>query len=288
MKTKKQRYPGDIRSRKNSILTALGLRSKGFFTPYDYLNSVSNEASIYPHVMDLMSGQRPRFLEFINSISANQKFFDTFGQGSPNPEWSSRWISPLDGAAIYTGITEFKPRRIIEVGSGNTTHFMVRAIVDHTMETTVTCIDPSPRIEVSGLPVDFKQRVLSLEDLSLVQQLEENDILFIDSSHILQQGFDLDIILNHFLPALKPGVILHFHDIFLPYSYPAEWESFRFNEQNALIGWLLSGYLDVLFSSHYVFTDMTNELREATQEFPVVNQKSGGSVWLQKTGHKNL
>lgn len=288
MKPKKQRYPGSFRSRKNSILTALGLRSKGFFTPYDYLNSISHDTPVYTDVMDLMNGQRQRYLEFIDAISANQKFFGVFGQGSPNPDWASRWISPLDGAAIYTGITKFKPRRVIEVGSGNTTHFMVRAIVDHKMDTTVTCIDPDPRIEVSGLPVDLKRRVLSLDDLPLVKSLGENDILFIDSSHILQQGFDLDIILNRFLPALKPGVILHFHDIFLPYPYPAEWTSFRFNEQNALIGWLLSGYLDILFSSHYVYSDMADNLRGATLEFPSVSEKSGGSVWLRKTGRKNI
>ncbi len=287
MKPKKQRYPGDFRSRKNAILTALGLRAKGFFTPYNYLNSVGEDSPVYTDVMDLMTGKQPRFLEFIKAISANQKYFSTFGQGTPNPDWSSRWISPLDGAAIYTGVTEFEPRRIIEVGSGNTTHFMVRAIVDHSMDTTLTCIDPSPRIEVSGLPVDLKRRVLSLDDLPLIKSLRENDILFIDSSHILQQGFDLDIILNRFLPALEPGVILHFHDIFLPYAYPAEWASFRFNEQNALIGWILSGYLDVLFSSHYVHSDMASDLRGATRDFPSVNEKSGGSMWLRKTGGKN-
>lgn len=285
---KKHKYQGDFRSRKNAILSALGLRSKGFFTQYDYLNSVSENTPVYTEVLDLMVAKQPSFREFINAISSNQNYFGAFGQGRPNPDWLSRWISPLDGAAIYTGITEFKPRRIVEVGSGNTTHFMVRAIVDHSMDTTVTCIDPSPRIDVSGLPVDLKRRVLSLDDLTLVKSLKENDILFIDSSHILQQGFDLDILLNRFLPALNPGVILHFHDIFLPYSYPEKWASFRFNEQNALIGWILSGYLDVLFSSHYVYSDMASDLQEATQAFPLVNGKSGGSIWLRKVGCNNI
>ena len=281
----KKRYPFDLRGSKNALLTALGLSSKGFFTKYNYLASVGEDTPVYSEMMALMKGKQQLFSNFINAMSVNQKYFNNFGQGEPKPEWVSKWISPLDGATIYTGVTEFKPRQIIEVGSGNSTHFMVRAIVDHKMDTKVTCIDPSPRIDITGLPIDLKQRVLSLDDLPLVKNLNRNDILFIDSSHILQQGFDLDIILNRFLPALKPGVILHFHDIFLPYPYPTEWGSFHFNEQNALIGWLLSGYLDVIFSSYYAYSDMTNNLRVSALESSI-KEAGGGSIWLRKNNIK--
>ena len=281
----KKRYPFDLRGSKNALLTALGLSSKGFFTKYNYLASVGVDAPVYSEMMALMIEKQQLFSNFINAMSVNQKYFNNFAQGEPKPEWASKWISPLDGATIYTGVTEFKPRQIIEVGSGNSTHFMVRAIVDHKMDTKVTCIDPSPRIDITGLPIDLKQRVLSLDDLPLVKNLNRNDILFIDSSHILQQGFDLDIILNRFLPALKPGVILHFHDIFLPYPYPTEWGSFHFNEQNALIGWLLSGYLDVIFSSYYAYSDMTNNLRVSALESSI-KEAGGGSIWLRKNNIK--
>ena len=281
----KKRYPFDLRGSKNALLTALGLSSKGFFTKYNYLASVGVDAPVYSEMMALMIEKQQLFSNFINAMSVNQKYFNNFAQGEPKPEWASKWISPLDGATIYTGVTEFKPRQIIEVGSGNSTHFMVRAIVDHKMDTKVTCIDPSPRIDITGLPIDLKQRVLSLDDLQLVKSLNRNDILFIDSSHILQQGFDLDIILNRFLPALKPGVILHFHDIFLPYPYPTEWGSFHFNEQNALIGWLLSGYLDVIFSSYYAYSDMTNNLRVSALESSI-KEAGGGSIWLRKNNIK--
>ena len=281
----KKRYPFDLRGSKNALLTALGLSSKGFFTKYNYLASVGEDTPVYSEMMALMIGKQQLFSNFINAMSVNQKYFNNFAQGEPKPEWASKWISPLDGATIYTGVTEFKPRQIIEVGSGNSTHFMVRAIVDHKMDTKVTCIDPSPRIDITGLPIDLKQRVLSLDDLPLVKNLNRNDILFIDSSHILQQGFDLDIILNRFLPALKPGVILHFHDIFLPYPYPTEWGSFHFNEQNALIGWLLSGYLDVIFSSFYAYSDMTNNLRVSALESSI-KEAGGGSIWLRKNNIK--
>ena len=277
----KKRYPFDITGNKNALLTALGLRSKGFFTKYNYVNPNGEDVPVYSDVMALMVGKKKIFLNFIKAMSANQKYFNNFDQGTPKPEWSSKWISPLDGAAIYTAVTEFKPEQIIEVGSGNSTHFMVRAIIDHKMETKVICIDPSPRICITGLPIDLKQRVLSIDDLQLIKSLNKNDILFIDSSHILQQGFDLDIILNRFLPALNPGVILHFHDIFLPYPYPKEWGSFRFNEQNALMGWILSDYLDVKFSSYYAYSNMVNELQSSTLDSFITSQ-GGGSIWLCK------
>ena len=240
----KKRYPFDITGNKNALLTALGLRSKGFFTKYNYVNPNGEDVPVYSDVMALMVGKKTIFLNFIKAMSANQKYFNNFDQGTPKPEWSSKWISSLDGAAIYTGVTEFKPERIIEVGSGNSTHFMVRAIVDHKMETKVICIDPSPRIDITGLPIELKQRVL-------------------------------------FLPALNPGVILHFHDIFLPYPYPKEWGSFRFNEQNALMGWILSDYLDVKFSSYYAYSNMVNELQSSTLDSFITSQ-GGGSIWLCK------
>ena len=180
----KKRYPFDLRGSKNALLTALGLSSKGFFTKYNYLTSVGEDAPVYSEVMALMIEKQQLFSNFINAMSVNQKYFNNFAQGEPKPEWASKWISPLDGATIYTGVTEFKPRQIIEVGSGNSTHFMVRAIVDHKMDTKVTCIDPSPRIDITGLPIHLKQRALSLDDLPLVKSLNKNDILFIDSSHI--------------------------------------------------------------------------------------------------------
>jgi len=281
----KKRYPFDIRGNKNALLTALGLRSKGFFTKYNYLNPNGEDVPVYSDVMALMVGKKQMFLNFIKAMSNNQKYFNDFDQGTPKPEWSSKWISPLDGAAIYTAVTEFKPKQIIEVGSGNSTHFMVRAIIDHKMETKVICIDPSPRIDITGLPIDLKQRVLSIDDLQLIKNLNKDDMLFIDSSHILQQGFDLDIILNRFLPALKPGVILHFHDIFLPYPYPEEWGSFRFNEQNALMGWILSDYLDVIFSSCYAYSNMMNALQGSTLDF-FITSRGGGSIWLRKNNKK--
>ena len=269
--------------RGNFILTALGLRNKGFFTPYDYLSSVDWNASVYPEVHSLFQASRDRFAEFLNVMNGNEAHFLALDQGFPRPQWNSTFICPLDGAAIYTGITRFRPRRIVEIGSGNSTHFMLRAIRDHGLPTQVVCIDPVPRIAIDDLPLRFEERIASIDDAEMIATLEPDDILFIDSSHILQQGFDLDIILNRFLPRLKPGVVVHFHDIFLPFAYPADWTSYRFNEQNVLVGWLLSGYLGIEFSSQFVVREMQAALRGVCPGMPLATQGNGGTLWVRKT-----
>lgn len=270
--------PGSVRN----VLARLGLARPGFLTPYRYLASVSWQVPEYPEVRALYESHRAGFSRFLAGIADNEARFVAMAGGQPRPDWASTFISPLDGAAIYTGISTFRPARLIEIGSGNSTCFMARAVLDHATGTEITCIDPAPRIDISGLPVRFERRVLSQADLALTDGLGAGDVLFVDSSHILQQGFDLDIILNRILPRLAPGVIVHFHDIFLPYGYPSAWEKFRFNEQNALIGWLLSGMLVPIFASHFACRDMAAAVARLCPGFPAIAASGGGSLWVRK------
>ena len=269
-------------SKVRSSLARIGLTRPGFLTPYKYLSSVSWEVNDYPEVRDLFERHRGEFSGFLAQIADNEASFMAMSDGHPRPDWASNFISPLDGAVIYTGISSFTPAHVIEIGSGNSTFFMARAALDHGTGTEITCIDPSPRIDISGLPVNFERRVLSEDDISLTDKLSAGDVLFVDSSHILQQGFDLDIILNRILPRLSSGVIVHFHDIFLPYGYPPEWEKFHFNEQNALIGWLLSGVLTPVFSTSFAYHEMSDEVKRLCPGFPAIGKSSGASIWVRK------
>ncbi len=272
-----------LRRRASFVLTSLGALEKGFYTPYNYLVSADWAVPAYPDVTAVVAQERAQMARFLTAINGCEQPFLDIQNDPSGPDWNSRFLSPLDAAALYTWVVEHKPKRIIEVGSGNTTHFMTRAIADHALETEISCIDPCPRVEIADLDVNFTRRALSLEDLPALTSLGADDILFIDSSHILQQGFDVDIILNRALPALQPGVVVHFHDIFLPYGYPAAWKAFRFNEQMALIPWLLSGILKVGFASHYVWRDMKTELQAICPQCPLDTPANGGSLWLRKT-----
>jgi predicted O-methyltransferase YrrM len=263
------------------MLHALGLREKGFYTPYNYLGTVKDR-DLYEDIDALFESRSGAFIEFLRLVDANQDRF-LASREPPKPlAWDTRWISHLDGAVIYTAISHFRPARIIEVGSGNSTAFMCRAISDYLLDASVTCIDPQPRADISHLDVAFLRRTLAVDDVALLSSLELGDVLFIDSSHILQPGFDVDILLNRVFPKLKRGVIVHLHDIFLPFPYPESWAPHRFNEQNALMPWILSGGFEIEFASYYVWSKMKKELRGVCQKFPLDTPKNGGSLWLRK------
>jgi predicted O-methyltransferase YrrM len=273
----------NLRMRTNQLLSAVGVREKGFYTPYDYLDSVNWLTADYCAVRPMFAAAEGRFRSFLAQVDANEARFQAIRADDPlAPSWTSRFLPRLDAAAIYTFISANRPPRVIEVGCGNSTLFMARAIRDFGLSTRITCIDPAPRVPIDGLAVQFERRVLSPDDVPLFAELEPGDLVFIDSSHILQQGFDVDIILNRILPTLKPGVFLHFHDIFLPYAYPAHWRDMRFNEQCALMPWILSGITEVQFSSHYVLRAMPDDLAAICRGFPLNRPAVGGSLFLRK------
>ena len=95
----------------------------------------------------------------------------------------------FDGAAAYTLVRQIRPKRIIEIGSGNSTRFLARALRDGGIDCAFTCIDPAPRIPVEGLGVARIPRLLEETDAELCAGLGPDDILFIDSSHILLPGW---------------------------------------------------------------------------------------------------
>lgn len=271
-----------MKCRTNLILTGLGIRKKGFYSPYDHVESSDWNVPEYPHVKDQFDGLQDRFRTFLQEMDANEPFFEQIDREETGPTFDSRFLSALDACVVYTGISTFKPRRVLEVGSGNTTHFITQAIADHQLDTQVTCIDPNPRREIADLDVNFERRVLEPQDVARIADLEAGDILFIDSSHFMQQGFDVDILFNRGFPALRKGVIVHVHDVFLPYGYPKGWEWLRFNEQLALVGWVVSGYFDTLFATQYVWRDMASDLRSVCRSTRPDLRGDGGSLWLRK------
>jgi predicted O-methyltransferase YrrM len=171
-----------------------------------------------------------------------------------------------DAEFLYNLVRLRKPRRVIEVGSGRSTLLVTEAIRrnreaqgDHGCRHI--CIEPyeAPWLERSGVTVR-RARVESVEP-SLFQQLEAGDVLFIDSSHVIRPQGDVLFAFLEILPSLRPGVIVHIHDIFTPRDYPREWvvDKMRFwNEQyllEALLSenpkWKVIGALNFLCHEYY-------------------------------------
>jgi hypothetical protein len=202
------------------------------------------------------------------------------GDNPPAPRWNQDWFPRLDAAAAYALVRGDPPRRIVEVGSGHSTRFLSRAVADGALATRITAVDPEPRARISGLNIEYLEKNVQEAHESLFG-LEAGDILFIDSSHQVSAGNDLDFLLNRVLPGLASGVRLHFHDIFLPDEYPAQWAWRRYNEQN-FVKELLPRYA-VEFSSHWIVSRRADLVqRGVLGRLPLVDGALESSLWLRK------
>jgi len=222
----------------------------GFFLPYRHAAEVT--PCDYPAVARLLAAREQRFRERMRDLARLAAEFSRFGGPPPAPRFEQDWFPRLDGAMAYLFVRRLRPARIIEIGSGHSSRFMARAIRDGGIDCRLICIDPSPRAKLEGLPVEHRACRLEQVEETLFAGLEAGDILFVDSSHIAMPGSDVDRIMNRILPVLRPGVVVHMHDVFLPDPYPEAWAWRGYNEQLLIAAWLLAGGLEPLFASHWV------------------------------------
>jgi predicted O-methyltransferase YrrM len=253
------------------IKTMLG-KDAGFFIQYDFASSVER-LPLYPALAEKCS--RVDLAPFLAMLDSDAVWNDLFFRES------TEHLGTLDALVDYAIVRWSKPRRIVEIGSGRSTHILNRAIADNGYG-QIECIDPAPRLDIANLPVILHRRVACKDDVILVSTLEANDILFIDSSHILQPGTDCDIEFNLMFPELKSGVIVHVHDIFLPFAYPQEWNDRNWNEACGLAPWVLSGAFEVLFPTYYATQERHDELYNAMPDYTRRGSYAGGAFWMRK------
>ena len=210
------RLRSELSRRKDQFLSLLGIPDRGFFIQYRYSNRVPEIAEPYREVEALFRACEPRFRETLAEMGADLEAFSGPNALNEGLDWHSSMFPPLDGAACYTLAKSSGAETIVEIGSGDSTRFLELAIKDSGRDTRLVCIDPAPRRTLNGLDVEWRHRVLGMEDIPLFEEMKANDILFIDSSHIMLPDMDVDILFNRIFPKLSPGVIVHVHDIFLP------------------------------------------------------------------------
>jgi hypothetical protein len=191
----------------------------------------------------------------------------------------------MDALVLYCMVRHFRPNTIIEVGSGYSSRLSAQAIRKNG-EGKLVCIEPYPDPLLNeGFPelsVHLKKRVEQL-DPTIFQKLEANDILFIDSSHVIKIGGDVNFLFLDIIPNLKPGVIIHVHDIFFPNEYPREWVLDRLNfwsEQYLLQAFLsFNNEFEILFSNSYLATKHKKQMMET---FPKSPWCGGSSFWFRR------
>ncbi len=202
------------------------------------------------------------------------------------PAWSNAWFPPLDAATLYTMLVSSAPQTYLEIGSGHSTMFARQAINCHDLPTRIVSIDPEPRIKVDCLCDEVHRQPLEDTDLAVFDQLDDGDILFVDSSHRVLMNSDVEVIFLEVLPRLKPGVLVHFHDIWLPYDYPQRWADRCYSEQYMLSVLLLFGRtFEIVLANRFIAEDdsLSQILRPLWARIGLGDESTkGGSFWIRR------
>jgi Methyltransferase domain len=161
--------------------------------------------------------------------------------GGGEPHWLNDWFPAFDAISLYGLVATRRPRRLVEIGSGNSTLFARRAVRDHSPGTRIVSIDPSPRAEVDAQCDEVVRMPLEDVPLSFFEGITPADMVFFDGSHRAFQNSDATVFFTEILPLLPAGTLVGVHDIFLPYDYPQAWLGRWYSEQYLLACWLLGG-----------------------------------------------
>ena len=200
-----------------------------------------------------------------------------------------------DAIFLYGVMRHFEPSNIIEVGSGFSSSLMMDTNEMFLgSKADLTFIDPDAKRLMSILrnedtiDNDIITKCVQDVDISAFQKLRENDILFIDSSHVIKTGSDVNFILFEILPSLRKGVLIHFHDIFYPFVYPRKWllngrfwnEAFglrTFLQYNSAFEIILFNTFLQKYHEDWFASNMPLCLRHRNRTFA-----QSGSIWLRK------
>jgi len=202
------------------------------------------------------------------------------------PVWNNDFLPGLDIAMLYTMIAELKPRKYVEIGSGNSTKVAYKAKTETHPNMEIISIDPMPRAEIDSLANQIIRKPFEQCDFSFLFDLTENDILFVDNSHRILPNSDATVFFMEVLPNLKKGVVVQIHDIYLPYDYPDFMCERLYSEQYGLAAFILANpqKYKVFMPNYFVSEDknLSEILSQLWQHPSMLNiEKHGGSFWLQ-------
>jgi predicted O-methyltransferase YrrM len=264
-----------------------------FYSPIPSLEDIERAINAAPLEsyggIDLGEDRQLALLERLSKYYAEVPFpaekKEGFRFAFHNPSYS--WG---DAIILFCMIRELKPRRILEIGSGHTSALILdtnERYFDGSIECTF--VEPHPELLFSLLRPDEERRQrlipkkLQDVDLTLFDALETGDILFVDSSHVVKAGSDCQLLFSDILPRLNPGTLIHFHDVYDRFDYPAEWlrEGRGWNEQYILRAFLQfnSEFWIKLYTAY-----MVTRYREWFEKhMPNCLRNSGAQIWIERS-----
>jgi predicted O-methyltransferase YrrM len=276
-----------------------------FYSPIpDYKEFIDNGMRLCDRSITEIKGINLKTQSQIELIKEFSKYYEKMPFAEQKSAGTRFWLdnglfSYGDSVILYSFLRHFRPKRIIEVGSGFSSAAMLDVndkFFDGKIE--FDFIEPYPDRLYALLSEEdeakYRTHVSKIQEVSLriFSALSEDDILFIDSSHVAKAGSDLVYILSEILPRLNRGVILHFHDIFWPFEYPDEWfvdgrawnEAYflkvflEFNEAFEIV------YFNSQMETHYlkILEDNLPLTSRNPSNFPYTQGNT--SLWLRKIG----
>jgi tetratricopeptide (TPR) repeat protein len=286
--------PSSASALKDQVFSIERRRHTFKLVDYEYGVRIRYGAGLPPHLdlANLIGAGRRRYANFIEDIGRWSPDFQAVAlKGSyagSEPFWINTWFPPLDAMALHAVLCRYKPRRFVEIGSGMSTKFARAAISRQGLDVQIISVDPQPRNAIDNLTDRNIRAPLESIDLSMFDELVENDVFFLDSSHRSFQNSDVTVFFLDVLPRLRPGVLVHLHDIYLPFDYPAGHIGRMWNEQYLLATAFLYGgaNLEIMFPCWYVTqdVDLSARVNELMRTGTLTNLSiHGASFWIRKT-----
>lgn len=288
------------RERLHAELVALK-RDMGFVPPGHFYSAIPSldevrrcESTIFSKLSSKIHGVE---LNEAKQLKLLNTFVDYYSELPFNAEkseglryyYENKSYEYSDAILLHCMIRHLKPKKIIEVGSGFSSCVTLdtnELFFDNSINTTF--IEPYPELFMSLIKDTDINRIkvmpsrLQDVDFAEFESLQENDILFIDSTHVSKINSDVNVIFFDILPKLSSGVYVHFHDVFFPFEYPKEWiyKGIAWNE-----AYLLRAFLQ--YNSAFSVVLMNTYMEHFHESFfqqkmPLCMKNTGGSIWVRK------
>lgn len=221
-----------------------------------------------------------------NTLEQKRHLTDVFSRyiGEIKPDHSLKMLSSIDSVVYYSMIRSYEPRKIIEIGSGESTRYAALAHRTNNSPCELVCIEPYPDDGLlKGLDGVARLIQKKVQDVG-IGEFEGCDMLFIDSSHVVKMGSDVLWEILEVLPHLKKGCLIHWHDIFMPGEYPEEFVKNRifWSEQYLLRAFLMFNRdFEIIWASNYMKVSEPGLVEEffgehSRHEYPV------SSFWIRR------
>lgn len=277
--------PGTLPSAAEPASTDPRLRLPPFYLPFPEVERLPESlwSSERPmHGIDLRLDAAAELLHRLSGYMA-ESVLDDYEFANGTYEWS-------DTQTLYGMLRHLEPSRVMELGSGASTHVVQLARRVNEEEGAPfrhTVFDPFGGWHEMGVPEGLEIRATPAEELdpAVVEALGSGDVLFVDTTHTVKTGGDVQHIILHLLPRLAPGVHVHFHDIFLPYDYPRQWvveEHRAWAEQYLLEAFLaFNPGFEVVLPLRALFHQREADFHQA---IPRHGSGGAGAFWIRRTG----